>query len=206
LIDLDVPRNGSRVTLLHWFQPDVTGVVNGINSTTLTLPTTGPGAPYLQPSPPPGDAPHRYTFFLFEQPIDFTVPAAFASVDPPETSNDRVGFNLNAFIAAANLSAPLAANYMLVQNTTISGSSTSFPPSSVTSTAGIDTSIGSGTSSTIYPIGSPATAPASGTATATATVTSTGGSATATTNAAVSMVGGSGLAFVLAAALLVGFA
>jgi hypothetical protein len=197
MIDLDVPRNGSRITLLHWFAPDITGVTNGVNGTTLTIPTTGPGAPYLQPSPPPGDSPHRYTFLLFEQPITFAVPAAFANINPPASTNDRIGFNLPAFIAAANLSAPIAANYMEVQNTTIPATSTSFPPSSVTTTAG---SGGSGGSSTAVPTGGPATASSSGGSTA----TSSGSTGSSTTNAAV-VNGGSGLAFVMAAGLLFGF-
>jgi len=176
LIDLDVPSNGTRVKLLHWFAPDITGVTSGLNSTTLTIPANGPGAPYLQPSPPPGDSPHRYTFLLFEQPINFAVPAAFANINPPASTTNRIGFNLTAFIAAANLSPPIAANYILVQNTTAPATSTSFPPSSVTTTAG---SGGSGANSTALPTGGPATASASGGSGASSTALPTGGPATA---------------------------
>jgi len=195
MIDLDVPRNGTRVNLLHWFAPDITGVTNGVNGTTLTVPTIGPGAPYLQPSPPAGDSPHRYTFLLFEQPITFAVPAAFANINPPTSTANRVGFNLTAFIAAANLSTPIAANYIEVQNTTIPATSTSFPPSSVTTTAG---SGGNGGSSTALPTGGPATATSSEGASPTSS-----GSTGSSTNAAV-VNGGSGLAFVMAAGLLFG--
>jgi phosphatidylethanolamine-binding protein len=118
MIDLDVPRNNSRTTLLHWMAPDVT-TTSGTN-TTLKIPNppTG-GAPYLQPNPPAGDTAHRYVQLLFAQPDAFAVPASFGNL----TAN-RVGFNLTQFMAATKLGAPLAANYIRVQasNTTTTSS------------------------------------------------------------------------------------
>ncbi|KAF2433911.1 PEBP-like protein [Tothia fuscella] len=180
LIDIDVPRNNTRVPLLHWLVPDVTGVVSG-NITTLTIPTTGPGAPYAQPNPPQGDSPHRYIFLLFSQPSNFTWPAAFANINPPQTTpnNTRVGFNITQFISAARLSAPLAANYITVQNTTAGPTTTTYPPALFT-------------------------VPANSTGTAATTTGTSRSVATATKNAAAVATGGSGVALVMGAAWLVG--
>lgn len=136
MIDRDVPQNGTRVTLLHWFVPNVTLDFDGPY---LSIPipenTTTDGAPYLQPSPPVGDSPHTYTFLLFSQPGNFTVPSEFESINPPAGVTARIGFSISAFVEAAGLQAPLAASYMQVQNLTgVTGTATTFPPLVVTST------------------------------------------------------------------------
>lgn len=123
LVDSDVPRNGSRIELLHWLATNVT-LSNSTatnNQTALVVPGN-PEAPYRQPSPPVGDIPHAYTFLLFVQPLGFRFPEAFTSV-----LQSRAPFNTTAFVAAANLSAPLAANYIRVQNLT-GTPTTTFPP------------------------------------------------------------------------------
>ncbi|KAF2500319.1 PEBP-like protein [Lophium mytilinum] len=137
LIDRDVPRNGSRVTLLHWLVPNVTVSSGGGLTLDIPVPQEGEtgGAPYLQPSPPVGDSPHTYTFLLFPQPDNFTIPSEFASINPPADSSARIGFNISSFAKAAGLMAPLAANYMQVQNLTgVTGVATTFPPVAATST------------------------------------------------------------------------
>ena len=119
MVDSDVPRNGSRVELLHWLASNVT--LGPGNSSTLFVPNTAEAA-YLQPSPPVGDSPHAYTFLLFEQPLGFRIPSNFSGL-----LQTRVFFNTSAFVRAANLTTPLAANYIRVQN--ISGTPTAtFPP------------------------------------------------------------------------------
>jgi phosphatidylethanolamine-binding protein len=110
MLDIDVPQNGSRTTLLHWMAPDV-----DLTSSPAKIATTA-GARYLQPNPPAGDYPHRYVFLLFAQPNGFIFPTQFANIDPPTTSTDRVGFSLTAFAAQAGLGMPLSANYIRVQN------------------------------------------------------------------------------------------
>ena len=108
MIDLDVPRQNNRVTLLHWFVPGVT-VANG----NIEVPENV-GATYLQPSPPAGDIPHRYLFLLYKEPNGFAVPARFA-INPPANTSARIGFDVQSFASAANLGEPLAANFITVQ-------------------------------------------------------------------------------------------
>jgi phosphatidylethanolamine-binding protein len=122
-IDLDVPRNGTT-TLLHWFEPDFT-VSSDLVLTPKTA-NTSTGALYIGPSPPPGN-PHRYTFLLFSQPDDFTVPESFSNINPPTATSARIGFNITRFITAAGLDAPLAGNYFTVVNSSATASSTGSP-------------------------------------------------------------------------------
>jgi phosphatidylethanolamine-binding protein (PEBP) family uncharacterized protein len=128
MVDLDVPRNGTRVQLLHWLVTNVT--IGNRNSssggTPLSIPTGF--APYLQPSPPVGDVPHAYTFIVFPQPDNFSIPAQYADV-----ANNRVGFNTSQFVKDAGLGAPLAANYIQVQNLT-GAATTTYPPARPTAT------------------------------------------------------------------------
>jgi len=169
MIDLDVPRNNSRVTLLHWFAPNV---VNSNGTLAFPISSNNPniGAPYLQPSPPVGDSAHRYTFLLFPQPEGFNIPASFSSINPPADSNARIGFNLTSFIAASGLqSTPVAANYIQVQNLTASAT-TSYPPAGTASITGSATSALVGASSSIA---------GSSSALSTATVNAAGAMATA---------------------------
>lgn len=180
-IDLDVPSNGSRVTLLHWMSPDITGVTDGKNSTELTIPNPPVGTPYLQPAPPVGDFPHRYVFLLFEQPRNFSIPPEFANINPPTDVSARIGFNLAKFVAASGLSTPIAANYITVQNTT-GTATTTFPPAQYSTTV-------TGSSTTVTVSGG-----ASGTS------ASASASASSTSNVAASGSGGSGVALALAAA------
>ena len=119
MVDSDVPRNGTRVEILHWLVSGVT-LVEG-NSSALNIPSVGE-AFYLAPNPPPQDIPHHYTFMLFTQEDEtFSVPEQFEAL-----LQTRIFFNTSAFVEAAGLT-PIAANYMRVQNLT--GTPTvSYPP------------------------------------------------------------------------------
>lgn len=137
MVDLDVPRNNTRVQLLHWLATNVTlSAVSGTNQTALTVPN-GP-VPYVQPSPPVGDVPHSYTFVLFAQPANFSIPAQYSNL----TAN-RVFFNTSKFVSDAGLGPALAGNYITVQNLT-GTPTTTFPPARPTAT-------GAGNGSTIVP-------------------------------------------------------
>ena len=119
MMDSDVPSNGSRTTLLHWLVPDVTGTTDGLNSTLLDV-RSDSGVPYLPPTPPQGDYPHRYSFLLYAQSDNFSIPSNV-------NADSRRGFDLEGFLSATGLRNGLAANYMLVAN--VSGpATTSFPP------------------------------------------------------------------------------
>jgi len=140
MIDLDVPRNNSRVTILHWFEPNVR-VTSATDNTLLIPAANGSGASYLQPSPPVGDIPHRYVFLLFAQPANFTVPSQFAAINPPASTQARIGFNINDFVAAAGLGQPLAANYITVQNTTGAATATGSGAATATGAGASQTSV-----------------------------------------------------------------
>ena len=119
LIDQDVSRNGMKVNLLHWLQPNLVA-----NATELTFDavatgaSSAVGAEYIPPTPPGGSGPHRYTFVLFEQPSMWTIPAAFSTINPPADTSARIGFNLVDFVSQSGLGEPIAANYLRVLNGT----------------------------------------------------------------------------------------
>lgn len=141
MVDMDVPRNGTRVQLLHWLVSNVTLSSSSNDNTTLSIPSPGE-ASYRQPSPPVGDTPHAYTILLFAQPANFSVPSQFADV-----LQSRVFFDTSAFVAAAGLLEPVAANYFRVQNLTGTPTQSFPPPRSPSATPG------NGSSST--PVASP---------------------------------------------------
>jgi hypothetical protein len=61
----------------------------------------------------PGSAPHRYAFFLFEQPEDFDG-KKYAPADGKTLPNwKRMRYDLDAFQKEAKLGEPLAVNYFL---------------------------------------------------------------------------------------------
>jgi hypothetical protein len=128
MVDLDVPLNGSRVQLLHWMAANVT--LASSNSSGATLLNVPAGVvPYIQPSPPVGDVPHAYTFVLFSQPANFSIPAQYAGL-----AQNRIAFNTSQFLKDAGLGQPLAANYMRVQNLTGTPTRT-YPPARPTGSA-----------------------------------------------------------------------
>ncbi|KAF2104748.1 PEBP-like protein [Rhizodiscina lignyota] len=182
MIDLDVPRNNTRVVLLHWLAPNV-ALTQGANGTTVAPPANGGGAaPYRQPSPPPGDQPHRYVFMLFAQPASFAIPSNFT-----EVLQTRVPFDYMGFINQTGLTTPLAANSMTVQNTSVPATTT-FPGPSPSAggnvTGGATPSGGSGVS----PGGSSGASGSTGAA-GSATSTLSGGASTSSDAAASQFTG-----------------
>jgi hypothetical protein len=128
MVDLDVPANNSRVQLIHWLAPNVTLS----NATGSVIPLNIPigAVPYLQPSPPVGDVPHAYTFIIFPQPADFSIPEQYADL-----AMNRVGFNTSRFLKDAGLSTAFAANWITVQNLT-GAAATTYPAARPTATGG----------------------------------------------------------------------
>lgn len=68
-------------------------------------------ANYISPSPPPGSGPHRYTFFLYEQPDDFDA----KKYAPPQGREmgvyDRVRFDFDTWSREVGLGDLVAGNY-----------------------------------------------------------------------------------------------
>jgi phosphatidylethanolamine-binding protein len=103
------PGGGAqRRTLLHGLISDYkqTGGAGGALTTTATGPVS-----YMGPAPPAENPahPHKYVEILYEQPAGFAIPASQRSA-----TQARMGFNMATFATAANLSAPIAANYFQV--------------------------------------------------------------------------------------------
>lgn len=120
-----------RTTRLHFWQNGITFASDGslVNN-------SEPVAFYQGPSPPPGDIPHIYSFYLFEQGGAFAPPPA----DSPFNTNNvnvgmtnRLSFNVQKFANQEGVEDLVAANYIKVQNTT--GSTPSSTSSSSTGTA-----------------------------------------------------------------------
>lgn len=106
-----VPGVGpNRTTRLHWWMDFVTQAADGTFSGNTTL------ADYEGPSPPAGDIPHDYTFFLFPRPSSFHSPpkgieyffdASYVNGD------DRMNFSVP--ILAQEVGQPIASRYFTVQ-------------------------------------------------------------------------------------------
>ncbi|KZZ89407.1 Phosphatidylethanolamine-binding protein PEBP [Moelleriella libera RCEF 2490] len=109
-LDIDAPFPSFTVLgpILHWIQP---GFKVGPNS---SLTSSEPFvANYIGPAPPPGSAPHRYCFFLFEQPKDFDGSKHAPAGGKPLSNWYRMRYDLDVWQKTAKLGEPLAANYFL---------------------------------------------------------------------------------------------
>ncbi|KAI9663039.1 MAG: hypothetical protein M1821_008087 [Bathelium mastoideum] len=116
--DAPTPQQPTEAQILHWLQPSVRVSTNSSSTSSasalspITLAASAPPqATYLQPSPPPGSAAHRYIQYLFVQPKDFQIPAAFADFGK---GSNRSSFDVASFVQASGLQGPVAANYILV--------------------------------------------------------------------------------------------
>jgi len=110
-LDLDAPfpSFGPLGPILHWIQP---GFKLSPNATTLTSDQPFV-ANYIGPAPPPVSAPHRYSFFLFEQPDDFDGKKHAPADGKPLSNWHRMRYNLDSWQNEAKLGEPLAANYFV---------------------------------------------------------------------------------------------
>jgi phosphatidylethanolamine-binding protein (PEBP) family uncharacterized protein len=79
---------------------------------TSTLDTSAPFiANYIGPAPPPGSSPHRYIFFLYEEPAGFE-PKKHAPADGKTLSNwNRMRYDLDSWAKEIGLGSVLAFNY-----------------------------------------------------------------------------------------------
>ncbi|KAF1973900.1 PEBP-like protein [Bimuria novae-zelandiae CBS 107.79] len=131
VVDIDAPVNNTRVQVLHFLS---SGVTLSPDNRTLVIPSSSE-AGWVQPSPSAGDIAHAYTVLLFAQPDDFRVPEEFQRV-----LQTRIPFNVSAFVGAAKLGEPVAANWFSVQNVSATATATataSFAPLAGMATGGV---------------------------------------------------------------------
>lgn len=123
-LNLQIDPNATRPSFLHWLQTNLTANPRSPSENDKTLLTSNTPAtdPYIKPQPPRGTGRHRYILLLFQQPADFAIPAAFANIVHPQQTTDRSAFNLTAFVNAAGLDAPVAANFFFAENSTVTPS------------------------------------------------------------------------------------
>lgn len=109
-LDLDAPFPSFGVLgpILHWIQPGFKASPN--NTLTSNEPFV---ANYIGPAPPPGSSPHRYSFFLFEQPEGFDGKKYAPANGKPLSNWHRMRYDLDSWQKEAKLGEPLAANYFL---------------------------------------------------------------------------------------------
>ena len=109
----------NRTTRLHFWQAGLTFANNGT-----LINTTDPVARYNGPMPPPGDIPHDYVFYLFQQTAGFAPPpedSPFNVNNVNAESNNRMSFDVQRFADGEGVGELVAANYIRVQNP-VSGS------------------------------------------------------------------------------------
>ena len=105
-IDAPFPSFGVLGPILHWIQSDAK-----ITDSSLLEFDAPFVANWIGPAPPPGSAPHRYIFFLYEQPETFDL-KDHAPVDGKELSVwSRMRYNLDGWAEEVKLGSPVAFNY-----------------------------------------------------------------------------------------------
>jgi phosphatidylethanolamine-binding protein len=109
-IDAPFPQSGFLGPILHWIQPGLKATPSADG--TPQLESSEPFvANYIGPAPPPFGGPHRYIFFLYEQPTEFDG----KKYAPPEGKTlgnfKRMWYDLDAFEKEVKLGPALAVNY-----------------------------------------------------------------------------------------------
>lgn len=107
-LDIDAPFPSCTVLgpIMHWVQSDLKPDEGG--GPAVLRAGGSPVVSYIGPAPPPGSAPHRYCFFLYEQPAGFDA-AAHAGVMVSNWA--RMRFSLDDWERKIRLGPILAANY-----------------------------------------------------------------------------------------------
>jgi phosphatidylethanolamine-binding protein (PEBP) family uncharacterized protein len=109
-IDLDAPfiSFSFLAPILHWLQSGLKASQDGSGTLQSSEP---PISNYRGPGPPPGAAPHRYVFLLYEQPDDFNATKYAPAGGKEMGMGPRTRWNLDAWVKEAKLGPVLAVNY-----------------------------------------------------------------------------------------------
>ncbi|KAF2234990.1 PEBP-like protein [Viridothelium virens] len=106
-LDAPLPSFGVLGPILHWIQPGFKA-----SPSSNTLASSEPFvANYIGPAPPPFSGPHRYAFFLYEQPEGFSGKKYAPPNGKPLGNMNRMRYDLDAWVKKAGLGEPLAVNY-----------------------------------------------------------------------------------------------
>lgn len=117
MVDPDAPTPEAPTAgfFLHWMATNMVSItapqdIGALKGQSVLTNSTPNVVDYIPPGPPATSSAHRYILYAFQQPANFVLPAQFATLN----NANRVKFDVNAFVQAANLGAPVAANYMYV--------------------------------------------------------------------------------------------
>ena len=99
--------------ILHWMQPDIKLQPATEEDSTPKLVHNNDEAIafWAPPRPPPGAAPHRYVFFLYEQPENFDAAKWKPANGKPLGLWKRIRFDLDGFEKGADLGKALAVGW-----------------------------------------------------------------------------------------------
>ncbi|KAJ5941327.1 hypothetical protein N7516_001495 [Penicillium verrucosum] len=104
--DAPFPSFGILGPILHWIQSDIKVTSEGV------LVSDAPFiANYIGPAPPPMSAPHRYMFFLYEQPAGFDLTAHAPAAGKKFGNSNRIRYDLDAWAESIKLGPLVAFNY-----------------------------------------------------------------------------------------------
>ncbi|RAL12612.1 mitochondrial 54S ribosomal protein mL38 [Aspergillus homomorphus CBS 101889] len=139
--------SGSGPYLFMMVDPDINKtnpMYVGMHTMAINLTTSGKTSDedaictYFYPEPTEGPA-HNYTFLLFKQPQNFTVPRQYSPflATTSNTPYNRINFPLMEFVKEAGLGEPVAANYFqeAAESNSTATSSSSTTATTATSTA-----------------------------------------------------------------------
>lgn len=110
-IDAPFPSFGVLGPILHWIQSDLRPVANDSGDTAVLQSTAPFVANYIGPAPPPGSAPHRYVFMLYEQPEGFSGDLHAPPNGQKLGNMSRMRYSLDAWEKKIGLGPVLACNY-----------------------------------------------------------------------------------------------
>ncbi|KAJ5146261.1 Protease inhibitor (Tfs1) [Penicillium bovifimosum] len=107
-LDIDAPFAAFNFLspILHWMQSDVKVTSDGV------LKYDAPFiADYIGPGPPPVGAPHRYLFFLYEQPAGFDLTAHAPADGQKMARMSRMRYDFESWAEMVKLGPLVAFNY-----------------------------------------------------------------------------------------------